>query len=142
MAVTCVRRVDFPMIDLAGIAYYPRIYDFCHRAFEDCWEKFTHHHYNHILTEVGVGFPLKHIESEFHAPIRYGDTITVEISITKIGTTSCIWSYRMTNQEGVKVWSSLQTTVCVDMQNLEPVPIPQEIRTAMMKHLLVEVEHV
>jgi len=48
----------------------------------------------------------------------------------------------MTNQEGVKVWSSLQTTVCVDMQNLEPVPIPQEIRTAMMKHLLVEVEHV
>ena len=31
MAVQLARRVDFPMIDSAQIAYFPRIYDLAHR---------------------------------------------------------------------------------------------------------------
>ena len=38
MAVTLERRVDYPMIDNAIIAYYPRIYDLAHRFFEEAWE--------------------------------------------------------------------------------------------------------
>ena len=38
MAVTLERRVDYPMIDNANIAYYPRIYDLAHRFFEEAWE--------------------------------------------------------------------------------------------------------
>ena len=35
MAVQLARRVDFPMIDSAQIAYFPRIYDLAHRFFEN-----------------------------------------------------------------------------------------------------------
>ena len=35
MAVQLNRGVDFPMVDLANIAYYPRIFDLAHRFFED-----------------------------------------------------------------------------------------------------------
>ena len=31
MAVRLTRRVDFPMLDMAGIAFYPRIFDLAHR---------------------------------------------------------------------------------------------------------------
>ena len=31
MAVHLQRGVDFPMVDLANIAYYPRIFDLAHR---------------------------------------------------------------------------------------------------------------
>ena len=31
MAVQLERGVDFPMVDLANIAYYPRIFDLAHR---------------------------------------------------------------------------------------------------------------
>jgi 4-hydroxybenzoyl-CoA thioesterase len=138
MAVQCTRKIDFPMIDLAGIAYYPRIYDLCHRLFEDAWEQFTSYNYQQILDDIGVGFPIKHIESEFHAPIRYGDIITIEISMSKIGSSSCVWEYSMTNQLGTMVWSSSQTTVCVNMITIQPVAIPEELRLAMVEHLLVE----
>ena len=37
MAVHLQRGVDFPMVDLANIAYYPRIFDLAHRFFEDSW---------------------------------------------------------------------------------------------------------
>ncbi len=35
MAVMLTRRVDFPMLDMAGIAFYPRIFDLAHRFFEE-----------------------------------------------------------------------------------------------------------
>ena len=76
MAVRSRRRVDFPMIDAAGIAYYPRIYDLCHRMFEESWEQFTDYTYHQIIDDVGIGFALKHIQSEFH--LRF---VTVIISI-------------------------------------------------------------
>ena len=34
MAVTFSRRIDFPMVDLAGIVYYPVFWDLAHRFFE------------------------------------------------------------------------------------------------------------
>lgn len=136
MAVRSRRRVDFPMIDAAGIAYYPRIYDLCHRMFEESWEQFTDYTYHQIIDDVGIGFALKHIQSEFHLPIRYGDYIDISISISRIGNSSCTWEYSMKNQDGFLVWTSSQTTVCVDMNTLKPMDIPTEIRKAMEKHLL------
>lgn len=32
------RRVDFPMVDLARIVYYPRFWDMAHRFYEESWE--------------------------------------------------------------------------------------------------------
>ena len=33
MAVELARRVDYPMLDGANIAYFPRIFDLAHRFF-------------------------------------------------------------------------------------------------------------
>jgi len=66
MAVMLTRRVDFPMLDMAGIAFYPRIFDLAHRFFEEAWEVMCGISYPHIIKEMEIGFPVVDIKSEFH----------------------------------------------------------------------------
>tara|TARA_Y100000748_G_scaffold258291_1_gene225281 strand:+ start:1142 stop:1588 length:447 start_codon:yes stop_codon:yes gene_type:complete len=131
MAVQLSRRVDFPMLDMAGIGFYPRIYDLAHRFFEDSWMEMCGVDYPHIIGEMKIGFPVVDIKSEFHAPFRYGDTVTAKIWISKIGSKSCTWQYRFSNQNGELLWSSEQITVCVSMTDMSSVVIPDVLRKGL-----------
>ena len=131
MAVQLSRRVDFPMLDMAGIGFYPRIYDLAHRFFEDSWMEICGVDYPHIIGEMEIVFPVVDIKSEFHAPFRYGDTVTAKIWISKIGSKSCTWQYRFSNQKGDLLWSSEQITVCVSMTDMSSMVIPDTLRKGL-----------
>ena len=131
MAVQLSRRVDFPMLDMAGIGFYPRIYDLAHRFFEDSWIEMCGLDYPHIIGEMKIGFPVVDIKSEFHAPFKYGDTINAKIWISKVGNKSCTWQYRFSNQNKELLWSSEQITVCVSMTNMDALVIPDILRKGM-----------
>ena len=131
MAVKLTRRVDYPMLDNANIAYYPRIYDLAHRFFEESWEKMCGISYPEMINEKRIGFPIVHIETEFVAPLRYGDDVTATIWISKVGTKSCTWQYRFHNQNEELLWKSEQVTVCVDMDSLQSLVIPDYLRTGL-----------
>ena len=131
MAVYLQRGVDFPMVDLVNIAYYPRIFDLAHRFFEDSWEPICGIKYSQLILEKQIGFPVVHVESDFIAPLRYGDTVKATIWIQKIGESSCTWRYEFRNQEDVLLWTSTQVTVCVDMDSMKRIPIPDFLRSGL-----------
>jgi YbgC/YbaW family acyl-CoA thioester hydrolase len=131
MAVKLTRRVDYPMLDNANIAYYPRIYDLAHRFFEESWEKMCGISYPEMINQKRIGFPIVHIETDFVSPIRYGDSVTATIWISKVGIKSCTWKYEFHNQNGVLLWSSEQVTVCVNMDSMKSVEIPDYLRTGL-----------
>lgn len=131
MPVKLSRRVDFPMLDMAGIAFYPRIFDLAHRFFEESWEQICGVDYPTILIDMEIGFPVVNINSQFHAPFRYGDHVTATIWISDIGVKSCTWKYEFHNQKNELLWSSEQVTVCVSMKNMESLPIPSTIRSGL-----------
>ena len=81
MAFTSSRRIDFPMVDLAGIVYYPRFWDLAHRFYEESWEYTCDIHYNELLQKHRIGFPLVHSEANFHHPLSYGDTAVCKIAV-------------------------------------------------------------
>ena len=72
-----------------------------------------------------------HVESNFHAPLRYGDTITATIWIDKVGESSCTWCYEFHNQKDELLWTSTQVTVCVDMDTMSRIPIPKDVRAGL-----------
>ena len=131
MAVKLTRRVDYPMLDNANIAYYPRIYDLAHRFFEESWEKMCGISYPEMINQKRIGFPIVHIETDFVSPIRYGDSVTATIWISKVGIKSCTWKYEFHNQNGILLWSSEQVTVCVNMDSMKSVEIPDYLRTGL-----------
>ena len=131
MPVTVRHRVDFSMIDIARIAYYPRLYGMAHLAFEELWMPVTGEDYTHWLYERKLGFPVRHIETEFHRPLHHGDTAVTELWVEAMGTTSLTFRYRMTNQDGRLIWTSRQVCVVVDIETLKPLAIPDDLREAL-----------
>ena len=135
MAVNVQRTVEFSMIDMANVAYYPRIFDLAHKVFEEAWLEMCGVSYPALVNEHRVGFPVVSLSSTFLAPLRYGDTITATVKISSIGTTSLGWHYAFRNQDGMDVWVSEQATVCVDMDTMEKQLIPSHLLPGLRQHL-------
>ena len=134
MAFVSERRVDFPMVDLAKIVYYPRFWDMAHRFYEESWEFSSGMHYNEILSSHNIAFPLVHSEAQFIHPISYGDTVHCTITVPRIGKTSIHWHYEFRNQEGVLCWIADQVTVCTDMRAVESkLEVPGWMRDGLAK---------
>jgi len=68
--------------------------------------------------------------------LRYGDVVTAKISMEKVGVKSCTWQYDFFNQKEKHLWSSKQVTVCVNMDTLESIEIPEWISTGLQNHLI------
>ena len=133
---TSTRRIDFPLVDIAGIVYYPHYWDLAHRFFEESWESTCDIYYHDVLHKKKIALPLIHSEAEFHHPLRYGDVAHCEIEVLKIGTTSITWRYRISNQNGVLCWSAIQTTVCTSMDAVTAKkPIPDWMKKGLSRIL-------
>ena len=122
-----LQRVRFGHVDPAGIAYYPRIYDYLHEAFEELWERHVGARYYHLLLERKMGFPLVHSEVSFERPLRFGDEPEVTITCFHLGTTSLGLRY-VYKVHGETCLEARMTTVCVHTRSMKPQPLPPEFR--------------
>lgn len=79
--------IMFHDVDAAGTAYYPRLVDFCHCAFEALFNARIGPSYSRVIAG-GVGFPTVHFEVDFIQPIRHGDVIDIGVRVAHVGRTS------------------------------------------------------
>jgi YbgC/YbaW family acyl-CoA thioester hydrolase len=103
----------------------------CHRFFEGSWPQIAQIDYPTLFGERKIGFPAVDNKATFHAPLRYGDVVECRLWISKIGNSSVEWQYRYFNQGGDLVWSASVMTVCVDMDSLAPMSIPEDLRAGL-----------
>ncbi len=133
MAIVLQRRVDFPMIDLAQVVYYPEYFDLAHRFFEESWEKICGIDYPVITQEMLLGFPAVHTSADHLAPLRYGDIVHCKLWIESVGNSSIVWRYQFENQDQLLCWDARIVTVCVDMQTFEKREVPEDLADALRK---------
>ena len=133
MAIMLQRRVDFPMIDLAQVVYYPEYFDLAHRFFEESWGQICGIAYPIITQEMHLGFPAVHTSADHLAPLRYGDIVHCKLWIESVGNSSIIWRYQFLNQNKTLCWDARVVTVCVDMQTFEKRDVPNDIADALRK---------
>lgn len=122
-----IKVVRFGHVDPAGIAYFPRIYDFVHEVFEELWEVHVGQRYDRLILGRRLGFPLVHSEVDFLDPLHFGDRLAVRVACSRLGRSSLGLRYRFVRDDTLCV-DARMTTVCVDMDGLKPVPIPAEFR--------------
>jgi len=126
-AFTTVIQVRFGHVDPAGIAYFPRIYDYLHDVFEELWEQHVGERYYRILCDRQIGFPLVHSEVDFRHPLRFGDRPLVRVTCFKLGTSSLGLRYVFKLDETVCVEARM-TTVCVDLKDMSSFAMPDAWR--------------
>ncbi len=83
MAFTSLQKIRFDDVDGAGIVYYPQFFHLCHKAFEDFFDDAASVSYPRLINDLRRGFPTVAINSEFSAPLRYGDIALVKLAIDR-----------------------------------------------------------
>ena len=121
------QKVRFGHVDPAGIAYYPRLFDYVHEAFEEVWDSHVGKRYYDLVGADRIGFPVVHSEVDFRSPLRFGDEPEVRVTCFQLGTSSLGLRYVYRLGETV-CFDARMTTVCVTLDGLAARPIPAEYR--------------
>lgn len=129
--------VRFADIDHAGIVYYPRFFNYFHIAFEELWrQRIGPAAYSKILDEDRVGFPAVRAECEFKAPLKFGDTAEIEVTVPRLGSKSITFRYRIYRSSDRALAAEGQViTAVVDLAKFVAVPIPEQV-TRMLSDLV------
>lgn len=118
--------VHFGDVDPARIVYYPIIFHYCHVAFENFWAEFVGIPYAKLLTEKQIGFPAVNAQANFSRPVKYGDTVKIKVSVTRIGKSSVEFRYQAFNELAQDYFVAEIKVVAVDMQTFLPIVLPAE----------------
>ena len=121
--------VRFADVDHAGIVYYPRFFHYFHVAFEEMWRaRVGAHAYRDLLDRERVGFPAVRAECDFKAPLRFGDTAEVALSIDRLGGKSISFRYRV-HRVDPRQLAAEGTVTCavVDLARFVAVAVPEHV---------------
>lgn len=121
----------FGECDPAGIVYFPRFYDWFHRAMEDWCTHALEVPYAELLQHHGL--PAVHSEADFFAPVAMGERVTVELRVSHLGRSSLRLDYRVLGEDGSKRATGSTTTVLMGTDptaadHLSAVPFPDDLR--------------
>jgi len=136
MSFTSVQKIRFDDVDGAGIVYYPQFFHLCHAAFEDFFDDAAPVSYPTMINERRLGFPTVALESQFKAPLSYGDIALVELSARHVGTSSLKIHYEIRRKrDGVLCFTAGITTVLINLDTQRPEPIPADFRAILERNL-------
>ena len=126
--------VRFGEIDQARVVYYPRFFHYFHQAFEEWFDRALGVSYPDLVLKENIGFPSVRVETEFFAPLRYGDKIRVDLELLDVGTTSITVGYTLVRlTDGVTSARATVKNVAIDNETFKPVQIGDEWRRRFEK---------
>lgn len=112
--------------DAAGVMYFARQFDFAHDAYQE-YVTMKGYSFRRLLDENKFMQAIVHAESDYSAPVRCGDRITVQVRAERIGTTSFTIAYEILCN-GEPAGEAKTVHVTIDRVTREPIPIPEELR--------------
>jgi 4-hydroxybenzoyl-CoA thioesterase len=128
------RAVRFEEVDAAGIVFFGRFLEYCHDAMERFFDGIAGG-YVDLITKRRIGFPAVHVEANWSAPLRYGDAMRIEVTVPKVGTTSCTFRYRFVRAaDGAEVATIDHVTVCSTLDTMQKTPLPADCRALLEAH--------
>jgi 4-hydroxybenzoyl-CoA thioesterase len=136
MAFRIQQPVRHPDVDRAGIVYFPRFYDFFHRALEDFFRDEVGVPYHALGETLRIALPVVHIETDFESPLAHGDLVTVELETESIGAHALVLRYRVFRPGGAAPAAVSRVVVCaIEVPAWRKVALPEVVRRAFERHL-------
>ncbi len=132
------RPVRFEEVDAARIVFFARFFSYAHEAMEGFFGALPGG-YPHLIGERKIGMPAVHVESAFHAPLRYGDIVRIETSVARLGKRSALFRYRMfRTKDNVLCAEVRHTVVCSDLREVVSCDMPTDVRALFEAHVETE----
>lgn len=129
------RPVRWSDVDAAGIVYFPRFLDYCHDAIERLFDALPGG-YPALTMRRKIGVPCVHLEVDYRAPLRYGDTCLVRVRVESLGRSSVRFRHVLVRAEDGAVCAEVtQVVVVSDLVALKGIEIPPDVRAVLEAHL-------
>jgi 4-hydroxybenzoyl-CoA thioesterase/acyl-CoA thioester hydrolase len=122
------RKIEFADTDLGGIVHFSRFFVFMETAEHQFLEALGT---SVCLEHEGqkLGWPRVAAACTYKSPARFGDTLDIEVRITRKGTTSMSYEFAFRCRER-EIASGSMTSVCCVLEpgrDVRPIPIPESI---------------
>jgi 4-hydroxybenzoyl-CoA thioesterase len=122
--------IRFGHCDPAGIVFFPRYYELFNGLVEDWVSEGLGISYADLLGPRRVGLPTVSQHTEFKAPSRMGERVTLGLDLLRLGGSS--FELSLSCRLGAQLRVHMRTTlVCTDLNTHRAMPMPADLRAAM-----------
>jgi len=129
--------IRFSHCDPAGIVFYPRYFEMINNVVEDWMAEALDWSFSFLIFDRNEGFPTVSVECEFMSPSRIGDVLDFELTVLKLGKSSCTVSVSA-SKDGVEILKAVHVLVYTSRSTEEgSIEIPLELRERMMRYHVI-----
>jgi YbgC/YbaW family acyl-CoA thioester hydrolase len=126
--------VRFHEVDPAGIVFFARYFQYAHDA-QEAWLKQIGYPLEIPIAERDAMLPLVHAEADYHAPLRTGQEMTIELRVVRLGEHSFTLRTKIGSAGGVTHAEIETVHVCVDPETEKSQPLPERLKSAIAAYL-------
>jgi len=102
--------------------------------------------YQAFLVDIGIStravfdagdyrIPIVHAEADYHAPLRVNDPVTIEVTVSRLGSTSFTTDYQLL-LAGRSVGTARCVHVVIDAATGKKRELPEPLRVGLLRHLV------
>jgi YbgC/YbaW family acyl-CoA thioester hydrolase len=129
-----LKRINFYDCDPAGILFFGRVYELCHSAYEELIESFNLN--EDYWSNDNYIVPILKSEAQYRKPIKYGESISVEINVINLKSSSFELEYICRNKGGEECVVVKTVHVFVDKATWKKSTMKALIHDGLLNHLV------
>ncbi|MBC7282345.1 thioesterase family protein [Hoeflea sp.] len=133
VSFTTTRMLHFGDCDISGTAYYPSYLNLLNGVNEEFWS-WIGFPWHEIIWKERWGTPTVHLTCDFSKPSFFGDTLTFELTVTKVGRSSMTVEHTVLC-DGEKRWTSKQVLAASQLDEHTSIPWPDAVRAKLVSFL-------
>ncbi len=122
-------RVYYEDTDAGGVVFYANYLKFFERARTE-WLRALGFGQHEMARDHGCVFVVRHVDIDYRSPAKLDDALVLKSTITRIGGASLSFRQQAWRDELMLAESSI-TVVCVSLQTLRPMPMPEPVARAL-----------
>jgi 1,4-dihydroxy-2-naphthoyl-CoA hydrolase len=119
--------------DASGRLYFASLLRIAHEAFEAMLGS-VGYPVGDILASAELDLPIVHADVDFHSALRAGDTLHVEVHVSRLGETSLTTSFRFTAGGDRDAGAASMVHVALDKATGAKRSLPGDLREALAAH--------
>ena len=125
------RRIRFSDCDPAGIVFYPQYFVLFNGAMED-WVDALGVGFSELVARRRIGMPSVRIEADFQAISRFGDAVSLQLEVEKLGGKSLTLAWRCVAADSGELRMAMrQVIVTTSLETHRAIAIPPDLRAAI-----------
>ena len=120
------RTLRFGDCDISGTAYFPAYLDILNGVNEEFWSHLGYP-WHDIIWKDRWGTPTVHLSCDFSKPSFFGETLSFELGVLRVGRSSVTLRHRISCGSEIR-WSSTQVLAASDLDKHISISWPQEVK--------------